>query len=102
MNPHKHMEAIFGAVAVTALLIAALPDSAARAAAHTAPSAATPSSTPSARLSAITGASPNSAPGSGTMAEQAVIHGAGVMPVVVIKGKRLSAREKRRLALASA
>lgn len=98
MNPHKHMEAIFGAVAVAALLIAALPDSAARAAARTASSSATPSAT----LSAITGASRNSAPGSGTMPEQAVIHGEGVMPVVIIKGKRLSAREKRRLALARA
>jgi ADP-ribosylglycohydrolase len=98
MNPHKHMEAIFGAVAVTALLIAALPDNAARAAAHTAPSTATPSATPS----DITGAIPNPAAASSNTAEQAIIHGAGVMPVVVIKGKRLSAREKRRLALARA
>ncbi|MDB5961922.1 MAG: hypothetical protein JWP59_3216 [Massilia sp.] len=90
MDPLKHMEVIFGAVAAIALLLAAVPDSDARAAAR-----------PNSVVSAPTHSAQS---GSGTalaIAEEVRIATPGTMAIVVIKGKRLSAREKRRAALAA-
>jgi hypothetical protein len=64
MNTSKHMELIFGVVAVAGCVVAALPDNVGRQAQPTAAAAA-----------------------------------AGI-PVVVVKGKRLSALEKRELSRA--
>jgi hypothetical protein len=92
MKALKHMEAIFGALAVAALLVAALPEHDARAAVAATATAKATAAPPAARTpktpapSAVTlSATPQST--------------ANPMIVVVIKGKRMSAREKRRAAL---
>ncbi|MDB5918659.1 MAG: hypothetical protein JWR40_2893 [Massilia sp.] len=66
MNTSKHMELIFGVVAVAGCVVAALPDNVGRQAQPTAAAAAA----------------------------------AAGIPVVVVKGKRLSALEKRELSRA--
>ncbi|WP_426110912.1 hypothetical protein [Massilia sp. PWRC2] len=72
MTALKHMETLFGIAAIAALLVAALPRHEARAAARARPAA------------------------------PAQLHAAPTTAAeVVIKGKRLSARERRRAALAS-
>jgi len=79
MNPLKHMELIFGLVVTAALLLAAAGERDARAAA---PGRA--------------GARPAAA------ADQPIASaGAGTMAVVVVKGKRMNSREKRRAALSA-
>lgn len=90
MKALKHMEAIFGALAVAALLVAALPEHDARAAG--AATAKATAASPAARTP-ITPA-PSAATLSATPQSTA-----SPMIVVVIKGKRMSAREKRRAAL---
>ncbi|MFL6708071.1 MAG: hypothetical protein ACJ8HI_07685 [Massilia sp.] len=75
MNPLKHMELIFGLVVAAGLLVAAAAEHNAR--------AATPDSQASAAVSQP-------------------IASAGNMAVVVIHGKRMSSREKRRAALSAA
>jgi hypothetical protein len=77
MNPLKHMELIFGLVVAAALLLAAAGERDARAAA---PRAA------GARSAAII---------------DQPIASAGAMAVVIVKGKRISSREKRRDALSA-
>ena len=74
MNPLKHMELIFGIVVTAALLMAASSDRA---------SAADPRAVP-------------------TAAVNQPIARAGLMAVVIVPGKRLSSREKRRIALSDA
>ena len=72
MNPLKHMELIFGLVVTAGLLMAAAAEQNARAA----------------------------TPGSGAVSQP--IASAGNMAVVVIHGKRMNSREKRRAALSAA
>lgn len=87
MTAHKHMEALFGAAAIAALLVAALPHHDSGAVARQSPASATPS----------TNAIEHRKNGHPQMAQTAV----QVSAVVVIKGKRMTARERRRAALAS-
>lgn len=79
MNPLKHMELIFGVIVVAALLTAAMPERSASAAARRASTVATQFAEAARHADAAPARS--------------------AMPVVVIKGKRLNPREKRRSAL---
>ncbi len=112
MNPLKHMEVIFGAVVAAALLVAALPERDARAAAggngaatqrqvHSGSIARTGvPGAPASMAAAPLGVADEAAPAPSAVAILATSqNAAGPMPVVVIKGKRMSAREKRRAAL---
>lgn len=85
MNPLKHMVAILGSAAVTSLLFASLPDRDAQAAARERQQAA--------------GAAVNTGTDPGEEGRD-LAQAPGAMPVVIIKGKRPNARDKRRLAMA--
>jgi hypothetical protein len=77
MNPLKHMELIFGLVVTAALLLAAAGERDARAAA------------------------PGRADARPAAAADQPIASAGTMAVVIVKGKRMNSREKRRAALSA-
>ena len=77
MNPLKHMEVLFGAAVVAALLIAATPHQP--------------------RLTSV--GDRTSLPLSQSTATKADVVAVQPMPVVIIKGKRMTGREKRRAAL---
>jgi hypothetical protein len=86
MNPLKHMELIFGLVVTAGLLMAAAADRNASAAAPAPATAAASTSMPT--TTAANGAVPQP------------VARAGMMAVVIVKGKRMSSREKRRAAVA--
>lgn len=100
MNPLKNMEIIFGAVAAAALLFAAMPERDARAAnaANVARSTATAHWSPAASIRAARDklVPPTAVP---LPTPTAAVATPASMAVVVIKGKHLNAREKRRAAL---